>query len=132
MARSDETFPAYAKLDYSKDNPPKLWDQGCRRCSVCKRNWPNVPEFSPSPCCNHQAGIVADGMPDMDWPSAYHDLQMFRFERFYEKYNEGTSDVELCWNTNDEPSEQEISEGLEKLNSFISSMEEEEAHGKIR
>lgn len=132
MSRSDGEFPLYTKLDYNVDDPPEGWNQGCRRCATCKKNWPNIPGFSPSPCCNYQTGIVADGTPDMSWQDAYRELMNFRFDRFYEKYNEGASDVELCWNSNERPSEQEISEGLDKLNSLISEMEEEETHGKIK
>lgn len=130
MSRTDGNFPPYSKLEYSKQNPPDGWNVGSRRCIGCKKDWPNVADFSPSPCCNYQAGVVADGFPDMDWETAYIELMRFRFERYYEKWNDGATDIELCWNTHESISEQEISEGLEKLNSFISELENE-THGKV-
>ena len=131
MSRRDGNYPPYAKLEYSKNDPPEGWNDGARRCIGCKKDWPNVPEFSPSPCCNYQAGIVADALPEMTWDTALTELKRFRFERFYEKWNDGASDIELCWNNHEPISDEVISEGLEKLNSFIASMEEQEAHDSI-
>ena len=128
MSRSDGTFPQYVKLDYSKSEAPENWNDGVRRCKECKKNWPNLPEFSPSPCCNCQAGTVSDALPDMDWETAYIELVRFRFDRVYEKWNDGATDIELAWSSIEPISDQEISEGLEELNSFLSSLEEEHTH----
>lgn len=125
MSRTDGQFPPHIKLDYDKNTPPEGWNNGARRCIACKKDWPNMPEFSPSPCCDQQAGTVMDTVPDMNWRVAYAELLKFRFEKYYEKWNDGVSDVELCWNHNEQVSDQEISEGLEKLNALIDSLEKE-------
>lgn len=127
MSRSDGTYPGYVKLTYSKTNPPEDWDEGARRCIQCKKNWPNLSEFSPSPCCNHQAGIVADATPDTNWPDAYSDLLRFRFDRFYEKWNDGATDIELCWNNTEPVSDDEVCEGIKEINSLIASLETQQA-----
>lgn len=125
MSRKDGEFPPYTKLRYHKDSPPEGWNEGARRCIECKKDWPNLPEFAPSPCCNQQCGVVGDATPEGTWRTAYAELLKFRFERYYEKWNDGASDIELCWNDNAEVSDSEISEGLEKLNALIDSLEKE-------
>lgn len=123
LTRYDGTFPHYTKLEYNKSSPPQGWNEGARRCMECKRDWPNLPEFSPSPCCNMQAGVVSDASTEMTWADAYGALMLFRFERIYEKWNDGMTDVELIWTSNESYNEDLINEGLEEINSLILSVE---------
>lgn len=118
MTRSDGTFPSYVKLNLSFDDPPKDWNVGVRRCIQCGKNWPNLNHFSPSPCCNAQAGVVADAIPDMGWEVALRDLLRFRFERYYERWNEGFTDEQLMFVEGIDtlpPSEEEISDGMAEI-----------------
>lgn len=128
MTRSDGKFPQYARLDLNRKDPPNGWNEGSRRCIKCKKDWPNLPEFSPSPCCDERAGIVSDGEVDISWPDAYAELMRFRFNRIYEKWNEGTTDIELAWANDEAFSDEEISEGMKKLTTLIDSLEKESAH----
>jgi hypothetical protein len=125
MPRSDGKYPHYVKLDVDPHNPPDGWDEGCRRCIVCKKNWPNIAVFSPSPCCNQQAGIVADGMPDVNWKEAVHYLLHSKFDKFYERWNEEATDEELRWiSVEDFPvSEQEMNEGMQEIEALIADVE---------
>lgn len=127
MSRSDHTFPSYIKIDLDPDKPKAGWDSGCRRCSKCSMSWPNVPVFSPSPCHNVAAGIVKSAKPEMSWHDAVLALFKARFDKYYEKWNEGLSDEELYWtNTESKVSDAEISEGMKEIEKMIS----EEHHAR--
>lgn len=124
MSRSNNSFPSYVKLDINPARPKKGWDDGCRRCSECGKSWPNIASFSPSPCHNVTAGIVKTSPPDMTWPAAVKELLRAKFNKYYEQWNEGTSDEELYWTEESVPSEQEISEGMKEIEKLIACMEE--------
>lgn len=121
MSRSDQIFPSYIKLDLNPDQPKAGWEDGCRRCQRCGKSWPNLSVFSPSPCCNVASGIVKTAKPDMSWHDAVMKLIHVKFERFYEKWNEGLTDEELYWtNTESNVSDDEISEGMQEIEKLIS------------
>lgn len=126
MTRSNGSFPTFTKTDLDPRSPKTGWNVGCRRCMQCGKNWPNISAFSPSPCCNTQSGIVGDGTPEMDWSSAVKQLLSLKFERLYERWNEGVSDEQLMWLTPPDKSlvsELEISEGLDEIDRIINSLE---------
>ena len=99
MSRRDGVFPPYVKLDLDKEvwqpKLPDYYDQS-RCCNNCGTGWPNLDYFRMSPCCNDITTIVPGG-PDMRWPDAVDALQKFRFEKYYDKYNDGLSDEELAF-----------------------------------
>lgn len=57
----------------------------------------------------------------MSWAEAVSALKQSRFERYYERWNEGVTDEQLVWmNPVEVPySEQELEKGLDELNSFL-------------
>lgn len=122
MSRSDGVYPSYAKLELDPNKPPAGWDYGARRCIKCKKSWPNMGIFSPSPCCNENAGVVNTAEPDMSWAEALSEVLRVRFERYYEKWNEGASDEQLMWMVDDDMpfSEHEYEEGLKEIERLIS------------
>lgn len=122
MSRSDGEYPGYIKLQIDPKRPVEGWNDGARRCIACKKAWPNLALFSPSPCCNANAGVVSSAEPDMSWESAVKSLLHARFERYYEKWNEGASDEQLMWLVDDDMSfsEHEYKEGLKEIENLIS------------
>lgn len=89
---------------------------------VCNKDWPNISVFSPSPCCNAQAGVVATAQPEMTWGRAVKELMYFRFERYYENWNEGVTDEEMTWlDLGEMPyTEHEYVEGIKEIERIIS------------
>jgi hypothetical protein len=125
MSRTDGTYPSYVRLDIDANNPPKDWNDGARRCEYCTKDWPNVSTFSPSPCCGANANIVSTATPDMTWPLAVKMLLTHRFDKWYERWNDGASDEDLTWVQAIEVpySEQELEEGLEEIANLINVQE---------
>lgn len=121
MSRSDGSFPSYVKMDLDPQQPRPGWNKGCRRCSNCGRNWPNVAVFSPSPCHDVDAGIVSTSAPDMTWSVAVHELLDAKFEKYYDRWNEGLSDEELYWTVDSSTSvsESEINEGMKEIENLL-------------
>lgn len=120
MSRLDGTYPSYVKLDIDASHPPKGWNDGARRCEHCNKDWPNLSLFSPSPCCGANAGIVSTAIPDMTWPLAVKMLLTHRFEKWYERWNDGASDEDLVWMDIEVPySEHELEEGLEEIDHLV-------------
>lgn len=128
MGRSSGVFPSYVRLDINHRRPPEGWDQGSKRCIICDKNWPNLTVFVPTPCCDAIGGTIGDGKPDMTWPQAVSDLIHFRFEKWYDKWNEGASDVDLNWNNEYPVSEDDVREGMREIEKFISDIEEPHFH----
>jgi hypothetical protein len=97
MTRSTGRYPSYVKISLDPELPPDGWNEGIRRCMSCKKAWPNLGIFSPSPCCNVHAGISMgeELHPDMTWSAAVKALLIYRFEKYYERWNEGLSDEDL-------------------------------------
>lgn len=124
MGRSNGTFPSYVRLDLDHRQPPDGWKDGARKCIECGRNWPNVAAFVPTPCCDKVGGIVMDAVPDMTWPEAVSALLHFRFNRYYEKWNEGMSDAELNWSQEFPVNDDEVSEGMKEIEEFLSDLEQ--------
>jgi hypothetical protein len=127
MSRTDGTYPSYVKVNLDAAHPKDGWNDGCRRCSNCGKSWPNVAVFSPSPCHNVVAGIVKSGTPDMPWAKAVSELRHAKFERYYEKWNDGASDEELYWTKENDPSDYEMSEGMREIEKIIGNMEDSNA-----
>lgn len=124
MSRSDHTYPSYVKLDIDHQRPPTGWKDGSRRCGACGKNWPNLGMFSPTPCCNAQGGIVSDGTPDVTWPEAVSALLHFRFEKYYDRWNEGVTDEQIKWvDIHTGISDAEMSEGMKEIEQLISKVE---------
>lgn len=129
MSRSTNIYPSYVKLDLDQRKPPEGWRDGVRRCIICDRNWPNLPIFVPTPCCNAVGGIVLDANPDMTWPEAVSALFHFRFERYYDKWNEGITDEQMKWIDIDLPvSDEEMSEGMQEIDAFLNQLEEKDVN----
>lgn len=122
MSRSDGQYPSYVKLNVDPHKPPTGWDHGARRCIRCKKAWPNLAIFSPSPCCNENAGQSNTAEPDMSWADAVQHLLRAKFDRYYEKWNEGATDEQLMWMVDDDMpfSEHEYKEGLKEIERLIS------------
>jgi len=121
MPRSNDKFPSYQKLKIDAKKPPLRWNEGCRRCIACKKCWPNSRYFSPSPCCNQNAGIVTTTEPQVTWAEGVKAVLTARFERLYEIWNEGLTDEQLMFVDEQtfELSEQEISELEKEMNTII-------------
>lgn len=82
MPKTKRIAPILPIVNYDPGKPPKDL-MGARKCLMCGRNWPNRPMFSPSPCCNEEAGITTNEQPDMNWFDACKELRQAKFERWY-------------------------------------------------
>lgn len=117
MSRSDGTFPPYYRVDLDPNVwPQKYWDSA-RRCLGCELRWPNTLSFELCPHCG--AGTeVSQSPPDMRWPEAIRELLKFRFETWYEAYNDGLTDEQIVWEdvkTNGEIDDQKIKRAVEEF-----------------
>jgi hypothetical protein len=122
MSRSDGTFPSYSTIEISAIDPPDGWNDGARKCRACGKNWPRVRHFSPSPCCGVEAGIVTTSRPDMTWDIAAKALLNSRFEKYYERWNEGITDEQIAWVTTEGEtfSDADFAQGLEEIERLCS------------
>jgi len=97
MSRSKGTFPRYSKVDVDPELwPLRYWDAS-RFCESCGTRWPNTHLFSKCPTCDIGTTIDEHSAPDMRWPDAVKSYLASRFEKLYERYNEGRTDQELIY-----------------------------------
>jgi hypothetical protein len=58
----------------------------------------------------------------MTWPLAVKMLLMNRFEKWYERWNDGATDEDLVWLDIEVPyTEDELVEGLEEIENLVNS-----------
>lgn len=98
MSRRTGSFPTYTKLDLSPEKWPKQYWDSCLQCQRCGFRWPNEEHFNVSPCCIANVNLINES-PEIRWPNALTELLRANFEMFYNQWNDGLEDEELCHET---------------------------------
>jgi hypothetical protein len=96
MGRLEGTYPTYSKIDVDPQEWPDSYWESSRECPKCKKQWPAIGLFHESPCCGATT-ILAEEVPDMRWPEAVTALLTYRFNKWYDEYNENVDDDKLPW-----------------------------------
>lgn len=125
MGRLNGTYPSYSRLKFDPEIwPDHYWDK-CRECTNCEEIcWPALDEFKTSPCCTAPTKVVEGISPNIRWPEALKQLLTFRFDTWYDKYNENVSDERLHWEDLKTAGKVDDGKVKKEITTFLKSAEE--------